>query len=70
MARNNENAKHSADTTFAIDTQRQDYLAMPAKARAERLEYVRQLLAAERERGQVQPSWLMRHARDIFGELL
>lgn len=70
MARDPVAEQYSAHTDFAIQAERQRFLAQPPQARAETLERVRQTLAAERKRGQISPSWLMRHAREIYGELL
>lgn len=52
---------------IAIRMLRADFLAQPEGRRRETIERVRRLLEAERARKQNQPSWLKRHAREIYG---
>lgn len=53
--------------TFAIRTLRADFLAQSEAKRRTTLDRVRRLLEAEQARKQNQPSWLARHAREVYG---
>lgn len=53
---------------FAIERQRDDYLAQPEERRAETIARVRRLLNDEARRKQNQPSYLKTHAKQIYGK--
>lgn len=56
--------------SIAVRMLRDDFLAQPEAKRAATLARVQRLLAAETARKQNQPSWLKRHAREIYGRAL
>lgn len=53
--------------SIAVRMLRDDFLAQPEAKRRETIERVRRLLDHETRRKQNQPSWLKRHAREIYG---
>lgn len=54
-------------SSFAIRMQREQFEAQPPDRQAETLERVRLLLQDEQRRKQNQPSYLMQHAKEIYG---
>lgn len=55
---------------ISLDLLRREFASNPASVQEARRRHVQELIAAERARGQAQPSYLARHARDIYGEVL
>lgn len=55
---------------ISLDLLRREFASNPASIQEARRQHVQELIAAERQRGQAQPSYLARHAREIYGEVL
>lgn len=53
--------------SIAVRMLRDDFLAQSEAKRRETIARVQRLLEAERRRKQNQPSWLKRHAKEIYG---
>lgn len=54
--------------SFAVEQLKTEFDAQPLPLQRETIARVRRLLAAERERGQAQPSYLKRIAPAVYGE--